>query len=89
MEGKGKQLNFNTVLLTLALGAICYVGKTAMETSNSVARIDATLSSRLASGERMERKLDDISSQVNRQENSITELRSDLNSLKQRTVLTK
>ncbi len=85
-EGKKeKQINVNTLLLAIIMAVLTYVGKTTVESSNAIARIDAILGTRLASGDRMESKLDALSKDVSNQRETINELRYAVDTLKKTT----
>ncbi len=85
-EGKKeKQINVNTLLLAIIMAVLTYVGKTTVESSNAIARIDAILGTRLASGDRMESKLDALSKDVANQRETISELRYAVDTLKKTT----
>lgn len=68
-------VNLNTIIMLFVLGAIAWAGNEVVQTGKSVTAMVAINNERLDASKRLEKKVDDLAGEVNRQRDSLFELR--------------
>lgn len=78
---KERQVNLNTILMFIALGAMAWVGNETVANGKHLAAIDSIQGLRSESTTRLEKKVDELTSELTKQRDIVFDIRLQLASI--------